>query len=280
MRNPFSSRRLLTTGAITASTLLALAACGNGGGAASEDESDPLIVGASPRPHVEILEFVQENLAADAGLELDIRPFTDYITPNTAVQDGDINANFFQHQPYLEDFNAENDTDLIGVAAVHIEPLGLFSAEYDAVADISEGDQIAIPSDASNGGRALALLESAGLLELAEDAGSTATVDDITENPFDLDIEPIEAAQLPRALDDVDAAVINGNYAIEADLSPAEDALFLEEGDDNPYANLLVVLDGNEDDERIVTLAQLLTSDEVKQFIEENWSDGSILPAS
>ena len=278
MRNVFRYRRALGASAITASALLVLTACGNGDSA--DDESESLHVGASPRPHVEILEFVQENLAEDAGLELEIQPFTDYVTPNTALDEGGIDANFFQHQPFLEEFNEENGTDLTGVAAVHIEPLGLFSNEYDAAADISEGDQVAIPSDASNAGRALALLESAGLLELEEDAGALATLDDIADNPFDLEIESLEAAQLPRSLDDVDAAVINGNYAIEADLSPAEDSLFLEEGDDNPYANLLVTADGDTDDERVVTLAELLTSDEVHEFIEENWSDGSVLPAA
>ncbi|MGK5533691.1 MetQ/NlpA family ABC transporter substrate-binding protein [Streptomyces sp. URMC 129] len=281
-------RTHLKTGAVAAATAalaLGLTACGtdsdpdtgrgDGGGT---DASAPLTVAASPTPHAQILEFVRDNLAEEAGLDLRIREFTDYVLPNTAVDSGEVDANFFQHQPYLDDFNANQHTDLVPVADVHLEPLGLYSSAVDSAADLGEGATVAIPNDATNGGRALTLLADNGLIELADGTGADATLADITDD-HGLAFEELEAATLPRSLEDFDAAVINGNYAIEADLVPAEDALLLEEADGNPYANLLAVKAGNEDDPRVRTLAELLTSDEVRQFIEDTYR-GSIVPAS
>jgi len=245
---------------------------------AAEIKEITLKVGVSPVPHGDILKFINEKLAGDAGLKLDIVEFTDYVQPNLALNDGQLDANYFQHKPYLDDFSKEHKLDLVSVAAVHIEPLGLYSKKVKSVTEITDKAVIAIPNDATNGGRALNLLATNGLLKLKEGVGTAATVNDIVENPKNLDIKEVEAAQLVRTLDDVAAAVINGNYAIEAGLKPAKDALALESGENNPYANLLVVKKGHENDEGIQRLAKLLTSPEVKKFIEEKY-EGSVIPA-
>jgi D-methionine transport system substrate-binding protein len=237
-----------------------------------------LKIGASPVPHGDILKYIQQNLAKDAGLNLEIVEFTDYVQPNLALADGQLDANFFQHVPYLEDFSKEHKLDLVPVVAVHIEPLGLYSKKVKALADIPEKAVIAIPNDATNGGRALNLLAANGLLTLKEGVSTTATVKDIVDNPKKLDIKEVEAAQLVRTLDDVTAAVINGNYAIEAKLKPNKDALVLESGENNPYANVLAVKKGRENDEGIQKLAKLLTSPEVKKFIEDKY-EGAVIPA-
>lgn len=237
-----------------------------------------LKIGVSPVPHGDIIKFINENLAEKAGLQLDIVEFTDYVQPNLALADGQLDANFFQHLPYLEDFCKEHKLDLVSVAAVHIEPLGVYSKKVKTLADIPDKAVIAIPNDATNGGRALDLLAANGLLKLKDGAGIKATVKDIVENPKQLDIKEIEAAQLVRTLDDVSAAVINGNYAIDAGLKPNKDALVLESGENNPYANILVVKKGRENDEAIQKLARLLTSPEVKKFIEEKY-EGAVIPA-
>lgn len=247
-------------------------------GAPSDGNLIRLTIGVSPVPHGDILRFIQENLAARAGLELTLVEFTDYVQPNLALADGTLDANFFQHVPYMEDFGREHNLDLVAVVAVHIEPLGIYSNKITALSDLPEGAVVAIPNDATNGGRALKLLEANGLLKLREDAGYAATVRDIVENPGKLDIRELEAAQLVRALDDVSIAVINGNFAIEAGLRPAEQALALESGQNNPYANILTVLRGRETDPGILKLAELLTSPEVKQFIEEKYR-GAVIPA-
>ncbi|MDT0270172.1 MetQ/NlpA family ABC transporter substrate-binding protein [Streptomyces sp. DSM 44915] len=285
-------RTHLRNGAVLAATTalaLALAACGtdsdpdtgsSGGGSddtGSTDEAQPLSIAATPVPQAEILQFVSDELAADAGLELDIREVTDYVIPNNLVNDGDVDANFFQHAPYLDEFNSAEGTDIVPVINVHLEPLGLFSNDATSVEDLGDGATIAIPNDATNEGRALHLLADAGLIELAEDAGPDATPADVTE-ANGLSFQELEAASLPRALEDFDAAVINGNFALEAELVPAEDALVLEEADGNPYANFLAVKAGNEDDPRVQTLAELLNSDEVRQFIEDEYQ-GSVIPA-
>ncbi|SOD61379.1 D-methionine transport system substrate-binding protein [Streptomyces zhaozhouensis] len=281
-------RTHLRHGAVLAATTalaLALTACGTdsdpdtggSGDGANADPSQPLSVAANPVPHAAILEFVRDNLAEEAGLDLDIREVTDYVTPNTLVNDGDVDANFFQHQPYLDDFNAQQGTDIAPVANVHLEPLGLYSSELAGVDELGEGATVAIPNDVTNGGRALHLLASEGVIELAEGVGAEATPADVTEDNG-ITFQELEAASLPRALEDFDAAVINGNYALEADLAPAEDALILEEAEGNPYANFLAVRAGNEDDPRVERLAELLNSDEVRQFIEDTY-EGSVIPA-
>lgn len=246
--------------------------------ATATDQAITLTIGVSPVPHGDILKFIQENLAAKAGLDLKLVEFTDYVQPNLALADGTLDANFFQHVPYMEDFAKEHNLDLVAVVAVHIEPLGIYSNKITALADLPDGAVVAIPNDATNGGRALNLLQANGLLTLKEGTGYTATVQDIVENPKNLDIKELEAAQLVRALDDVSIAVINGNFAIEAGLKPASDALALESGQDNPYANVLTVLKGRETDPAILKLAELLTSPEVKKFIEEKY-EGGVIPA-
>lgn len=254
------------------------AAAATEAGVAPTSEPIHLTIGVSPVPHGDILKFIQENLAAKAGLDLKLVEFTDYVQPNLALADGTIDANFFQHKPYMEDFAKQHNLDLVAVVAVHIEPLGIYSNKIQSLNDLPDGAVVAIPNDATNGGRALKLLEANGLLKLKEGVGYTATVQDIVENPKNLDIKELEAAQLVRALDDVSIAVINGNYAIEAGLKPATQALALESGKDNPYANILTVLKGHENDEGIQILAKLLTSPEVKKFIEDKY-EGAVIPA-
>lgn len=285
MKGTTVRRTLTTTGAAAATAALALtlAACGtdsdpgSGGDGGQADASAPLTVAATPVPHAEILQFVRDNLAEDAGLDLRIQEFTDYVLPNTSLAGGEVDANYFQHKPYLDDFNAGNGTDIVPVVNVHLEPLGLYSDTLTAPGQLAEGDTIAVPNDATNEGRALKLLADNGVIELAEGVGADATLADITDD-HGLRFDELEAATLPRALTDVDAAVINGNYALEAGLSPARDALVIESSDDNPYANFLAVNAGDEDDPRVRTLAELLTSDEVRQYIEDTY-DGSVVPA-
>ncbi len=235
-------------------------------------------VGVSPVPHGDIVKYIKENLATKAGLEIEIVEFTDYVQPNLALKDGQIDANFFQHTPYMQDFGKQHGLDLVAVTAVHIEPLGIYSKKVKSLAEVSEGAVVAIPNDSTNSGRALNLLAAYGLIKLKEGAGVAATVQDIVDNPKKLDIKELEAAQLPRALDDVTLAVINGNYAIDAGLKPNQDALALEAGENNPYANVLTVLKGHEADPAVVKLAALLTSPEVKKFIEDQY-EGAVLPA-
>ncbi|RBY95865.1 metal ABC transporter substrate-binding protein [Blastococcus sp. TF02-8] len=262
--------------AATAMTAL-LTACG-GGEAELSGADEPLRVGASPVPHAEILRFIDENLAEDAGLDLDIKEFTDYIQPNVALDDGSLDANYFQTIPYLEEQEKSAGYDFQALAPVHIEPLGIYSSRLDDLADLADGATVAIPNDPTNAARALRLLEANDLITLADTGDAAPTSLDIDENPKNLEISEVEAAQVPRSLADVDIAVINGNYAIEADLVPSEDALALEAGEDNPNANLLVVRSGDEDDERIQKLEELLHSDEVRQFIEDTYQ-GAVLPA-
>ncbi|QKW18686.1 MetQ/NlpA family ABC transporter substrate-binding protein [Kitasatospora sp. NA04385] len=276
-------RNVLKTTALTATAAglaLTLAACSSGSSdsGASADPNKALVVAASPTPHAQILKFVQDNLAAKAGLKLDIKEVSDYVTPNTSVQDGSADANYFQHQPYLDDFNKKNGTNIVSVETVHLEPLGVYSKKVKSVGELKDGAQVAVPSDATNEGRALKLLSDNGVITLKDGAGTTATVQDITANPKNLKFKELEAAQLPRSLDDVDAAVINGNYALGANLKPSTDALVLEKAEGNPYANILAVKKGHENDPRVQKLAELLHSDEVKKYIDDNFQ-GAVIPA-
>jgi len=275
LENRTVRRLALTLSALTATAVLA--ACG-GGEAELSAPDEPLRVGASPVPHAEILRYVDENLAEDAGLDLDVVEFTDYVQPNVALDDGSLDANFFQTIPYLEEQEASAGYDFTALEPVHIEPLGIYSDTLTDLADLPDGGTVAIPNDPTNAARALRLLAANDLITLADTGDAAPTSLDVEENPKDLEISEVEAAQVPRSLADVDIAVINGNYAIDADLSPAEDALALEEAEGNPNANLLVVRAGDEDDERIRTLERLLHSDEVRQFIEDEY-DGAVLPA-
>lgn len=237
-----------------------------------------VVIGVSPVPHGDIVNFVKENLAPAAGLDIEVVEFTDYVQPNLALADGTIDANFFQHLPYLTDFNAQHGTELVSIAAVHIEPLGIYSRKIHSMDELGDGAVVAIPNDATNAGRALNLLAANGLITLKDGVGYSATLNDITANPKNLKITELEAAQLVRSLEDTAISVINGNYALEGGLAPLEDALALESGENNPYANILVVKSGRESENGLQILARLLTSPEVKQFIEEKYN-GSVIPA-
>lgn len=229
-------------------------------------------------PHGEILKYVKDNLASAAGLNIEIVEFTDYVQPNLALNDKQIDANYFQHVPYMEDFGKQRGIDMVSVVAVHIEPLGLYSKKIKALSEVSNGAQIAVPNDATNLGRSLKLLQDNQLLQLKSGAGVAATKADIKQNPKNLKLVELEAAQLPRSLDDTDLAIINGNYALEVGLNPDKDALALEKAEGNPYANVLAVLRGRETDPNIQELGKLLTSPEVKKFIEEKYK-GAVIPA-
>ncbi|PVE10914.1 MetQ/NlpA family ABC transporter substrate-binding protein [Streptomyces scopuliridis] len=270
--------------AATAALALGLSACGtssdpgsSSAAGASADTSKPLVVAASPTPHADILNFVKKNLADKDGLKLEVKEFTDYVLPNTATQSGEVDANFFQHKPYLDDFNKKKGTDIVPVVDVELEPLGLYSKKVKDLKELKAGQSVAIPNDTTNEGRALKLLADNGVITLKDGAGTDANLADI-KDAKGLKFKELEAATLPRALNDVDAAVINGNYAIEADLKPAKDALALEKADGNPYANFLAVKRGNEKDPRVEKLAKLLNSPEVKKYIEDTY-EGSVVPA-
>ncbi|MDX3852660.1 MetQ/NlpA family ABC transporter substrate-binding protein [Streptomyces sp. AK02-01A] len=270
--------------AATAALALGLSACGTssdpGAKSASDgttDASKPLLVAASPVPHADILEFVKKNLAAKEGLKLEVKEFTDYVLPNTATENGEVDANFFQHKPYLDDFNKKNGTHIVPVVNVHLEPLGLYSKKVKDLKALKPGQTLAIPNDTTNEGRALKLLAENGVITLKDGAASDANLSDI-QDAKGLKFKELEAATLPRALNDVDAAVINGNYALEADLKPAQDSLALEKAEGNPYANFLAVKEGNEKDPRVLKLAKLLNSPEVKKYIDDTY-DGSVVPA-
>ena len=244
------------------------------------DSTEPITitVGATPAPHAEILEVVKDILA-EQGITLDIKQYNDYIQPNNAVEDGSLDANYFQHITYMNDFNDQNGTHLVSVAEVHYEPFGLYAGKTDSLDALADGAQIGVPNDATNEARALLLLQQEGLITLKEDAGITATINNITDNPKNLDIVEMEAAQLPLRLADLDMAVINGNYAIDAGLK-VSDALAVESADGEAaqaYVNVLTVKEGREDDPAIQALAEALCSDEVKTFMEETYG-GAVVP--
>ena len=236
-------------------------------------EGTTLRVGATPAPHAEILEVVKD-LLAEQGITLDIVEFNDYIQPNLAVEDGSLDANYFQHITYMNEFNVSDGTHLVSAAEVHYEPFGLYAGKTASLDELADGAQIAVPNDTTNEARALLLLEQEGLITLREGAGITATKADIEENPKNLEIVELEASQLPVRLADVDMAVINGNYALDAGLS-VSDALAVESADGEAaqaYVNVLAVKEGRETDPAIQALAAALCSDEVKTYIEENYS--------
>ena len=239
-----------------------------------------LKVGATPTPHAEILEFAKDILA-EQGIELDIVEYTDYVQPNEAVESGDLDANYFQHTPYMDTFNEENGTHLVSVGLVHYEPFGIYPGATATLEELEDGAVIAIPNDGSNETRALLLLQQEGLITLEDgiDASSNATVYDIAENPHEFEFQEMEAAQLPNVLDDVDIAVINGNYALQAGLNAGDDALAVEDASGDgaiTYANILCVKEGNEENEAVLALLEVLQSDEVAQFIEETY-DGAVV---
>ena len=253
--------------------LIAVSVAFAGGG--KESSSLELKVGATPEPHAEMLNLVVDDLAAQ-GITLKVIEFTDYVTPNEALESGQIDANFFQHIPYMESFNKERGFHLVNAGGIHVEPLALYSKKVSSVADLKSGSTIAIPNDPTNEGRALLLLQSAGLIKLSADAGLEATPLNVADNPLNLKFREIEAASMPRVLADVDAAVINGNYAIPAGLIATRDGLFVE-GADSPYVNIITVKSGNENDSRIQALVKALQSDEVKNFVSERYPNGEVV---
>lgn len=274
----FSRRTLFASGAGLAA--LTLAACGGDDTALEEKDGVTTIrIAATPVPHMAILTFVKDNLAADAGLELDLQEQTEYPIPNRLLNDGEVDANFFQHKPYSDTEIEENGYELTALEPVHLEPLGIYSDSLSSLDDLADGDEIGVPNDPSNRGRALALLAEQGLFTLTEGIEPTdATKDDIVDNPKSLNLSEIDPALLPRTKGDFAAAVINGNYALEADLKPAEDALVLESPDGNPYANLLAIRTADVENSALKKLEELMHSEDVRTFIEDTYA-GGVIPA-
>lgn len=263
--------------------ILALGAAGCGNSNEQNDAKQPekteatkIVVGATAVPHAEILE-VAKPLLEKENVDLEIKVFTDYVQLNPALKDGQIDANFFQHIPHLDDFNKNNNADLVWTVKVHNEPMGVYSNKITKLDELQDGANVGIPNDATNGGRALMVLESAGLIKLTEGVGVTATINDIVENPKNLDVMMMDAAMLPRTLEDADICVINSNYALEADLNPVEDSIFMEPSD-SPFANVLVVQAQDKDNEAIAKLNKALRSPEVKEFLETKYQ-GSCVPS-
>lgn len=246
--------------------------------AGAQGELKKIIIGASPAPHAEILKAAADVLA-EKGYELDIKEYVDYIQPNLALESGDLDANYFQHLPYLESFNEENGTKIVPAAAIHYEPFGIYAGKTSSLEELPDGATVAVPNDTSNEARALLLLEAQGLIKLNEGAGLTATKNDITENPKNIKLYEVEAAQIPRSIEDVDIAVINGNYAIDAGFK-VSDALAVEDSQSiaaTTYGNVIAVQEGRENDEAIQALVEALQSDEVKAFIESTY-EGAVVP--
>ena len=255
-----------------------LTACGGGQqGSDTPKNAVTLKIGATPVPHAEMLENIKSDLK-EKGINLEIVEFNDYVQPNIALNDKELDANFFQHEPYLKDFiNEHKEMKLVNAAGVHVEPMGAYSKKIKNIEELADGAQISIPNDPTNGGRALLLLDKAGLLKLKEGVAESATVQDIAENPKNLVIQEVEAAQLPRTLDDVDLSIINTNFAMNAELNPVKDALFMEDKT-SPYVNIVAVREGDENRAEIKELINALHSDKMKKFIEEKYK-GAIVPA-
>ena len=255
-----------------------MAGCGGDNKPADDGQLVKLKVGASPTPHAEILAQVKEDLKAQ-GVDLEIVEYTDYVQPNLAVESGDLDANFFQHKPYMDDFNEEQGTHLVSVASIHYEPMGVYSGKTASLDALPDGAKVAVPNDTTNEARALLLLQDLGIIKLKEDAGLTATKLDVVENPKNIELIEAEAAQLPRSLPDVDIAVINGNYAIQGGLK-VSDALAAEDKDAlaaTTFANIITVKEGREEDEAIVKLINALQSEKIKTYIEDSY-EGAALP--
>lgn len=256
---------------------LALTGCSS---SSDSQEDKTITVAAVPTPHAEILNNAVKPLLEDQGYTLEVQEFTDYVQPNTVTEADEVDANYFQHGPYLENFNEEQGTHLVSVASVHFEPMGVYPGKTASLDDLKDGATIAVPNDATNEARALLLLEQEGLIEVDDEAGVTATPNDITSNPKNLEFQELEAAVVPTVIDDVDVAVINGNYALEAGFKVNEDALAVESADSlaaETYANLLVVKEGNEDSDKIKALAEALNSDEVRDYINDTF-EGAVVP--
>lgn len=243
---------------------------------ASLSMAETLKIGATPRPHAEILELIKP-MAKAKGIEIVIVEFTDYVQPNIALADGELDANFFQHKPYLETFSKDRRIALSSLVAVHIEPMGAYSKKIKDLNELKKGASVGIPNDPTNGGRALLLLQAGGLIELDKKAGILPTTLDVVKNPLNLKFRELEAAMLPRSLQDLDLAIINTNYALEGGLVPTKDALIME-GSESPYANIIAVRTKDLDKPEFKILAEILTSEEVKEFLEKEYK-GSIVAA-
>ena len=258
---------------------LGLVGCGGTNNTASKDSKNDKVIkiGVTPKPHKEIVEIAKPLLEKE-GYTVEITEFNDYVQPNTAVSEGSLDANFFQHTPYLNEQNQSKGFKLVSVGAVHLEPMGLYSKKIKSLDELKDGATIAVPNDPSNEARALKLLAGKGIIKIKD--GELVTKKDITENKKNLNFTELEAAAVPRSIDEVDAAVINGNYAIEAKFNPAKDALVIEDKNSEaakPYANIVVVKEGNEKQEKIQALVKALTSPEVKAFIEKEYN-GAVIP--
>ena len=276
-KNLFKRGTLITLLAIAA---LAVLLTGCGGSNSSDDEGTTIRVGASITPHSEILNEAKPILAKE-GINLEVVEIEDVITPNTGVVEGTLDANFFQHQPYLDDFNAQNGTNLVSIGAVHDEPLGIYSEKLTSLSDIEDGAQIAVPNNVTNEARALLLLEQEGVITLKDGAGIEATVNDIKDNPHHIEIVEVDPSQLANSLKDVTAAVINGNYALEGGLN-ISDALAVEADDSvaaKTYENIVVTTEENKDNPALLRLVEVLQSDEIKDFINSNYK-GAVVPIS
>lgn len=288
-----NSRRHLLALPVVAALTLSLAACGsddaqdtgttdNGTDTAAADTGEDVTVikiGASPTPHAEILEFVDAELAADAGIKLEIETYDDYVLPNRALFEGDLDANFYQHLPYFESQVEEHGFEFDHFPGIHIEPYALYSTKYDSAADLPDGAKIGVTNDPANQARTLKLLAQDDLIAIDESAGDEASIFDVTDNPHDFDFVELAPEQLVHSLDDLDAAIINGNFALEADLNPTVDGLLVEDGEDNPYANFVAFRTEDADSAALKTLDELLRSDETRTYINETWSSGEIIPA-
>lgn len=263
-------RRNIVSIAIILSLVIGSAALTGCGGKDGDDKT--IKVGASPAPHAEILKEVESELEKD-GYKLEVVEFQDYVQPNKALDAGDIDANYFQHKPYMDEFNAKQETELVSIGAIHYEPLGLYQGEKKSIDELAEGDKIAVPNDTTNEARALLLLESEGLIKLKKDAGLTATKQDVVENPKKLEIVELEAAIIPRSMSSVAMGVINGNYALSAGIK--EDTAITFESSDSAaaktYANIIAVKKGNGDSEKSKALLKAMTSDKIKKFIEKKY---------
>ena len=280
-------KKIISLALVAALGLFAFAGCGsktaNDGSAADSSaaggEMTTITVGATASPHAEILNALKDTLASE-GVDLVVKEYTDYVMPNTAVENGEIDANYFQHITYMNDFNAENGTHLVDAADVHYEPMGIYGGKSNDLNNIPDGASIAVPNDTTNEARALLLLQDNGVITLKDGVGLEATVNDIVDNPKGVEIRELEAAQVSRVTEEVAFVVLNGNYALEAGYSVAKDAVAYEKNDSEAaqtYVNVIAVKEGNEDNGGIKALVKVLKSDEIKKYINDNY-DGAVIP--
>lgn len=283
---PSITRRSVLAGSLVSAVALALTACGSKGSADGsvkgievKDGVATITIGATPQPHVTILQWVQDNLAAGAGLSLDIKEIDDYQTPNTSLDDGSLAANFYQTPNFLKQQIEEKGYDFVSIADVHIEPMGIYTSKgYTSVDQAASGGTVVLNSDPANTARGLKLLQTAGLITLDPSVEIPSDLD-VTANPKNLKLATVDGAQVAASMADAELAVINGNYALQAGLVPSRDALVLEPGEHSPYANELVVRTADKGNEHLVKLAGLMNSPELKAYIEQTWTDGSVIPA-